>query len=159
MILRLNRHSQALLIVTQLSSLDDTDSYPKGLIVAFALKRISGEGATEKNGTHEPANDNTNACRTDGNNTTEETVLSEDVKAENKDDKIPGEDVDNKNDLKSEEKENKEGGKASEDPVAESEENGEKSNAAATYKDNMDVILREDLKAVFGKFGTVKVSS
>jgi len=33
---------------------------------------------------------------------------------------------------------------------------GEKFSAAA-YKDNMDVVSREDLKSVFEKFGTVKV--
>ena len=29
--------------------------------------------------------------------------------------------------------------------------------SAAAYKDNMDVVSREDLKSVFEKFGTVKV--
>ncbi|PON76512.1 Lupus La protein [Parasponia andersonii] len=131
-------------------------NYPKGLIVAFALKRISGDASAEQNGTNGPANDGTNACRTGGNDATEETVLTEDVNTDNQVEKIPEENADNKNDLESNEKKTKEGEKASVDPVAESEENEEKSNAAATYKDNMDVILREDLKGVFGKFGTVK---
>lgn len=30
-------------------------------------------------------------------------------------------------------------------------------SAIESYKNNMDVVIREDLKAVFGKFGTVKV--
>lgn len=33
----------------------------------------------------------------------------------------------------------------------------EEKGALATHKDNKDVVLREDLKAVFGKFGDVKV--
>jgi len=40
-----------------------------------------------------------------------------------------------------------------EDEDDEKEEKG----ALATHKDNKDVVLREDLKAVFGKFGDVKV--
>ena len=32
----------------------------------------------------------------------------------------------------------------------------EQKPAAATYKDNMDVVMLEDLKSVFQKFGTVK---
>ncbi|XP_062097085.1 la protein 1 [Humulus lupulus] len=125
-------------------------SYPKGLIVAFALKRNSAEGSAEHNGTDEPANDSTNACSTGGDNATE------DVKTDNKEEKVPVEGVDNKVDLGGDGKETKDGEKESEVPVAESKEKEEKSNAAATFKDNMDVIMREDLKAVFGKFGTVK---
>ena len=30
-------------------------------------------------------------------------------------------------------------------------------NAVESFKDNMDVVIREDLKALFQKFGTVKV--
>lgn len=37
--------------------------------------------------------------------------------------------------------------------------NGEKKTSADMYKDNKDVVLREDLKSVFEKFGTVKVCS
>ncbi|KAF4348424.1 hypothetical protein F8388_015735 [Cannabis sativa] len=125
-------------------------SYTKGLIVAFALKRISAEGSAEPNGTHEPANGSINAG-TDGDNATE------DVKTDNnKEEKVEGESVDSKIDLEKDGNEIKDGEKASEAPVAESEEKEEKTNAAATFKDNMEVILREDLKAVFGKFGTVK---
>ena len=42
----------------------------------------------------------------------------------------------------------------------ESEEKGQETDekfSAASYKDNMNVVLREDLKGVFEKFGTVKV--
>lgn len=33
----------------------------------------------------------------------------------------------------------------------------EEKSTISSYKDNKDVVLREDLKSVFGKFGTVKV--
>lgn len=48
------------------------------------------------------------------------------------------------------------GKKSSENPTEKSEEKEGKS-AIATYKDNMDVVMREDLKGIFQKFGTVKV--
>lgn len=133
-------------------------NYPKGLIVAFALKRTSGEGSKEQNGTHEPANDSTDAGRAGGDlgsseNATEETVQAS--KDANKDEEIPTENVDNGNDAESDGKETKEGENSTEDPVVEKEETEEKRSAAAC-KDNMDVVLREDLKDIFQKFGTVK---
>lgn len=139
-----------------LSSLIDDHSYPKGLIVAFAVKRISGEGSEKQNGTHEPASDKTDAGRAgadlgSSDNATEETIQPSK-------EEIPRENVDNGNDSESDGKETKEGENSSENPVAEKEENGER-RTAADYKDDMDVVLREDLKAVFQKFGTVKVSS
>ncbi|XP_024023853.1 la protein 1 [Morus notabilis] len=133
-------------------------NYPKGLIVAFAVKRMSGEGSEKQNGTHEPAthepaSDNTDAGRAgadlgSSDNATEETIQPSK-------EEIPRENVDNGNDSESDGKETKEGENSSENPVAEKEENGER-RTAADYKDDMDVVLREDLKAVFQKFGTVK---
>lgn len=140
-------------------SINNDHSYPKGLIVAFALKRNSSEGSAKQNGTDEPTNGSTNGEDIGSSeNATEETVQkSEDTNADNNDEETPAENVDNKSDLETNEKETKEGEKPSEDSVAEDEENKEKSNATA-FKNNKDVVMREDLKSVFQKFGNVKVS-
>lgn len=49
----------------------------------------------------------------------------------------------------------------SEGKGTEGEEKGQETDgklSASSYKDNTDVVLREDLKGVFEKFGTVKVN-
>ncbi|EEF45909.1 la protein 1 [Ricinus communis] len=46
-------------------------------------------------------------------------------------------------------------GKSSEDPIAK-EKKKEEHVKADSYRDNMNVVMREDLKAIFEKFGTVK---
>lgn len=147
------------------------DSYPKGLIVAFSLKSVADDGGSAKgNGTHEPANDSTDG-KTDGdldssdNANMESKQVPENIGKDDKSEKIPGDNVDKedqeklaeKNGLQNEGKETEDGEKPSEGPTKEGEENEEKSTAVI-YKDNMNVVLREDLKAVFQKFGTVKVS-
>ncbi|KAM1507508.1 hypothetical protein TB2_016578 [Malus domestica] len=129
--------------------------YPKGLIVAFTLKSLSGNGPAVVSSMPDNANDSTNGS-------TEETEkkVSEDVNGANEDVEVSGEDVkdnvnsDEKNSL-DEVKEAGDGEKPSEGSVPKGGEKEERLNAAA-YKDNMDVVLREDLKAVFEKFGTVK---
>ncbi|XP_044471849.1 la protein 1-like [Mangifera indica] len=103
-------------------------NYPKGLIVAFTLKNTV---AGEKNGTHEPANDS--SSKVNGEQDSSESAARE---SEQK--------VDNES-----------GEKTSEGSMEKGDEKEEKS-AVATYKDNMNVVMREDLKGVFKKFGTVK---
>lgn len=147
------------------------DSYPKGLIVAFSLKSMADDGVSAKgNGSHELAHDSTDG-KTDGdldssdNANTETKQVPGNVGKDDKSEKIPGDNVDKedeeklaeKNGLQNEGKETEDGEKPSEGPTKVGEENEEKS-AAIIYKDNMNVVLREDLKGVFQKFGTVKVS-
>ncbi|KAM1224579.1 la protein 1-like [Malus sylvestris] len=129
--------------------------YPKGLIVAFTLKSLSGKGPAVVSGTPDNANGSTN-----GTSEETENKASEDVKVANEDVEVSGEDAkdkensDEKNSL-DDVKETGDGEKSSEGSVPKGGEKEERLNAAA-YKDNMDVVLREDLKAVFEKFGTVK---
>ncbi|XP_050364471.1 la protein 1 [Argentina anserina] len=112
------------------------DDYPKGLIVAFTLKSSSDKDSAEKNGFPEETKKEMGDINT------------ENAEKDNK------ENVDEKSSLDEEEKKTEddekpvEGGKAG--------EKEEKLNAVETYKDNMDVVMREDLKILFGKFGTVK---
>lgn len=141
------------------------------MIVAFTLKSTSDKGSAEHSGTPATANGSTNGNKTDGHvdsseNATEETEkkVSEDVNRGDGDEEIPGEDV-KENKENADEKNSSDGGEGketgdgenpSEVPAAKSGEKEERLSAAA-YKDNMDVVMREDLKSVFQKFGTVKV--
>lgn len=127
----------------------DGNSYPKGLIVAFKLKSTSDGSCAEGNGANDPVSDSENAIE-------ESKEITEDVCNDIKDETIPKENVDGKNHKESEGKETGNGEKSSESPIAESEEKEKKTNAAA-YKDDKNVVMREDLKSVFQKFGTVKV--
>ncbi|KAJ6697970.1 hypothetical protein OIU79_011513 [Salix purpurea] len=132
-------------------------NYPKGLIIAFALKSKLAGGSAEQNGVQEPANGDANACEADGgSNSSENTIKENEQKVPENvktDDESNVENVDGDNGCEStvikagEEK-------SSEDPN-EKEEGKEKPNAAAS-KDDKNVVLREDLKAVLERFGTVK---
>jgi len=131
-------------------------SYPKGLIIAFALKNKLAGGSAEQNGAQEPANDDANACDGGSNSSENMTKENEQKVPENikTDEENNGEEVDGDNGsestvIKTEEE------KSSEDPN-EKEEVKEKPNPAAS-KDDKNVVLREDLKAVFERFGIVKV--
>ncbi|KAL7166308.1 hypothetical protein ACSBR2_037062 [Camellia fascicularis] len=149
------------------SSNEEAD-YPKGLIVAFTLKSMSVGGSAVQSDGHELANENVDVCKTDGEpdsmlNATVETEekVPEDVKGDGekpKDDieRESEQKVDEKTSLESEQKEI-EGEENVDSPIAKDEDKatGER-NRAAVYKDNKDVVLREDLKAVFRKYGTVK---
>ncbi|CAL5359122.1 unnamed protein product [Camellia sinensis] len=142
--------------------------YPKGLIVAFTLKSMSVGGSAVQSDGHELANENVDVCKTDGEldsmlNATVETEekVPEDVKGDGekpKDDieKESKQKVDEKTSLESEQKET-EDEENLDSPIEKDEDKttGER-NRAAVYKDNKDVVLREDLKAVFQKYGTVK---
>lgn len=155
----------AYVFVNMVNSIYNDCSYPKGLIVAFTLKSKSNRGSTEKIDTNDTANDVKTISKTDGEldssenvNAETEKMVADDV---SKDEKTPGENiekddkenVDENNGLGSEEKETKD--------VEESPEAGgdkEEKSSASFYKDDMNVVLREDLKVIFQKFGTVKVS-
>lgn len=149
------------------NSVHDDCSYPKGLIIAFALKKIVN--ATEQDGTDDAANGGKSAGETDGELGSSENAIGEMekmvVENVNKDEEAPGDNVDKdnkeKNDtnngLGSEEKETEDEERSPEGPTEMGDEKEERVTAAA-YVDDMNVVLREDLKAVFKKYGTVKVS-
>uniref|UniRef100_A0A5B7BC87 Putative la protein 1 n=1 Tax=Davidia involucrata TaxID=16924 RepID=A0A5B7BC87_DAVIN len=145
-------------------------NYPKGLIVAFTLKSILAGGSAEQIGSHEPANDNVDVLKTDGGpesteNVTEEVEhkVSDDIKddEENPEENIKEskEKVDEKTGLESEGKEPEDGERSLDSPIQKDENKAEveeEKSTIALYKDNEDVVLREDLKIIFQKFGTVK---
>ncbi|KAF9615412.1 hypothetical protein IFM89_023073 [Coptis chinensis] len=129
-----------------------TDSnYPKGLIVAFKLTHKSGGKSTEVNGN----------CEKSGNGevfeTEKEIVQDDEVKSMDevkKDDKTSEEsDVKITEDavLQNDEK-------SPADSCQESEEKASAGEKPLTVidKDDKDVVMREDLKALFQRFGTVK---
>ncbi|XP_010526117.1 PREDICTED: la protein 1 [Tarenaya hassleriana] len=102
-------------------------NYPKGLIVSFTLKRSAEGDSTEANSSEEPSKN---------------TVDGSESK--------PSDNVDDKENAGVDEDDEKSSGV--------SLGNGEKEEkgAARVHKDNKNVVLREDLKAVFGKFGDIK---
>uniref|UniRef100_A0A1J3E1W7 La protein 1 n=1 Tax=Noccaea caerulescens TaxID=107243 RepID=A0A1J3E1W7_NOCCA len=102
-------------------------NYPKGLIISFTLKRSAEEGTTEQNSSDMTMAENES-----------KPAENPDTDKENTD-KVEGQGTEGEDDGEREEN-------------VEREEKG----ALATHKDNKDVVLREDLKAVFGKFGDVK---
>lgn len=104
--------------------------YPKGLLVAFTLKNISAGDSAKQNGSDELVEED------------DSTVKSEQKTTE----------CDNENQAKADDKHVSSDGKDTEKV----EEKEHKSTASA-YKDDMNVVMREDLKDVFQKFGTVKV--
>lgn len=131
------------------------------MIVSFTLKRISGNDATKENGSHETV--------INGEQDKKESSIPEETKQEvSEDTKDIGDHV--KNAADAEEMETDKSGaeteaqgsedaeKSSDAPVETKDQGtGEKKSTAASYRDNKDVVLREDLKAVFQKFGNVKV--
>ena len=136
-------------------------SYPKGLIVAFKLKSTSADDSAEQSAGDVHKSDGKSDSMLNATEEAEDKD-SEDVKG---DEEMPGEDneeikekLDEKTSLEIEGKETEEG-----DYLDSSIEKDKKNKTwqekpvAVLYKDNKDVILREDLKAVFQKYGTVKV--
>jgi len=110
-------------------------NYPKGLIISFTLKRSAEEGTTEQNSCEKP---------------TDVTMAENESKpAEN-----PDADKENTDQVEGEGAEGEGHEESCDSPVKNGER--EEKGALATHKDNKDVVLREDLKAVFGKFGDVK---
>ncbi|XP_020217378.1 la protein 1 [Cajanus cajan] len=159
------------------------ENYPKGLIIAFKLKSISDEIPSEQNGVDQEANNNSVVSKADEKPPSEITSWEDDQKVtenvdngEEKNGMEEAKETENEenNEMKEaketeseENNENKEGKETRNEEnnemkggkITEGEEKnrqaGEKFSAAA-YKDNMDVVSREDLKAVFVEFGTVK---
>ncbi|KAL3498409.1 hypothetical protein ACH5RR_041141 [Cinchona calisaya] len=123
--------------------------YPRGLIVAFNLKSMSAEGATEQNGNHESAANDVGTLKSDeipqGNTAqTEQEITEENVEGGEENDGVEAELQKSDGVEKSGTVQKDEQGLSEQKPTFDS------------YKDNKDVVLREDLKSAFGKFGTVK---
>ncbi|XP_011081824.1 la protein 1 [Sesamum indicum] len=138
--------------------------YPKGLIVAFKLKSISAEDSTTQNGNHESVSDDAVVSKKDGEQDKPQ-VNSEETGQDVRD--MTTNHVENVG--KDEEKEAAKTGAETEAQEPEDAEkspdnqddnedqrSGEGKTNIASYKDNKDVVLREDLKSIFQKFGTVK---
>ncbi|KAJ4958879.1 hypothetical protein NE237_025990 [Protea cynaroides] len=147
-------------------------SYPKGLIVAFKLKSLSTGESAENNGIHETTDNNEDACKESDTaiNALKESEKDvsqnvEDVENEpiNNTEEVTRKKDDEKATEECEEKETEEAVHENEEasPEDSCQEGEDKSTAgekykAAMYKDNKDIISREDLKDVFRRFGTVK---
>ncbi|ESQ53890.1 hypothetical protein EUTSA_v10025209mg [Eutrema salsugineum] len=117
------------------NSSDYEASYPKGLIISFTLKRSAEEATANQNSSEEP---------------TDKTMdESESKRADN-----PDADKENTDQVQGQGTEGEDVEESSDSPAKNGER--EEKGALATHKDNNDVVLREDLKAVFGKFGDVK---
>ncbi|CDP16159.1 unnamed protein product [Coffea canephora] len=133
------------------------EDYPRGLIVAFKLKKISVEGATEQNGNHESAADDVNTLNSE--EAKGDAVQTADTRdeQENREANVEGgKEKDEENDGPENElqasSDTEKPGSAQKD----NRDSSEEKLSIASYRDNKDVVLREDLKSVFGKFGTVK---
>ncbi|XP_007012058.2 PREDICTED: la protein 1 [Theobroma cacao] len=123
------------------------EKYPKGLLVGFTLKSISAGDSAEQNGSDELAKDGPNACKIEvGLDSGKATGSSEKKTTENDNDNK--EKIEEKHVVWSE-------GMNTKNPIQKVEEKEDKSTASI-YKNDMNVVLREDLKGVFQKFGTVK---
>ncbi|KAL3844158.1 hypothetical protein ACJIZ3_001561 [Penstemon smallii] len=120
--------------------------YPKGLIVAFKLKSISGEDSTKEIGNHELVSYNAaDVSKNDGEQDTTGSISKETEQ------EVSGDSKENP-----EETEEKEFEEAELSLVTSNEKEDRGAGAVATYKDNKDVVLREDLKTIFQKFGPIK---
>lgn len=124
------------------------------------MKRIGDGGSTEENGTHEPAaSDNIDESNVDGSKDSSENINAEadQTASENVDDdlglqKDTGEGANNG--PESSERERVSGEQSAEGA---SHKDGEKERSSISFKKDMNMVMREDLKSVFGKFGIVKV--
>ncbi|KAL3500527.1 hypothetical protein ACH5RR_039620 [Cinchona calisaya] len=126
--------------------------YPRGLIVAFKLKKISAEDATEHNGNHESAAVDVNTSKSE--ETQVDTVQTAEARDEqvNTDENVEGvEEKDEETELRTSDDVDKSGSAKKNE-----RDSSKEKSTIASYMDNKDVVLREDLKSVFGKFGTVK---
>ncbi|KAH9603532.1 hypothetical protein KSS87_020177 [Heliosperma pusillum] len=131
-------------------------SYTKGLIIAFKLKSKSSGGDSKQNVAQEQVSE-VEASKTDD----EMATNAADQASEN-----PKDDSEGIMDIASDEsipnKEVEEGEDSEKSSESAEKKDGEKvverKTTMASYKDDMDVVIREDLKALFEKFGTVKVN-
>ncbi|KZV51136.1 la protein 1 [Dorcoceras hygrometricum] len=139
-------------------NVDEEPDYPRGLIVAFRLKSITAGDDSENNGNHKSMTDNVDAPENDDEqalplNTSGDAALDNSVDAkdlDNDEENAEGEEEDlGENVVKKSEKSSN---------ITDKENQGssvERLNIEA-YKDDPDVVLREDLKLIFNKFGNVK---
>ncbi|XP_021739211.1 la protein 1-like [Chenopodium quinoa] len=133
-------------------------NYPKGLIVAFTLKSKSSGDESKQNGSAEHASEaevsKTNGGESVTNGTEEADKAAESDKngtVEDADEAATGTPDEEEKETEGEEKSSDSADKKDVEKAA-----PEGRNAVESYKDNMDVVIREDLKALFQKFGTVK---
>lgn len=124
-------------------------NYPKGLIVAFTLKNLSGGDSLEE----DQNNDTVNAQKVDGEihsseNAAEESELGEPGKVNQEKADEEGASEDKAEDTDDSEKPS--------EVTHKKYENKEEKSTAAAYKNDENVVLREDLKEIFQKFGNVK---
>ncbi|CAO2825918.1 unnamed protein product [Amaranthus hypochondriacus] len=134
----------------------EEDNYPKGLIIAFTLKSKSPENDSKQNGTDEQGCDAV-VSKTNGL----ESVANESEPADTTSRNNINGVVENVEESKAEatpetEEKETEGNNSSKSAEKKAGEITEGKSAVESYKDNLDVVIREDLKAVFQKFGTVK---
>ncbi|KAL2525531.1 La protein 1 [Abeliophyllum distichum] len=115
-------------------------------------EEISSGGSAEQNGNDDPVTDTGGALKTDGEQDTPQNITEETEKKTSGDVKDEGND---KNNVGGDE-ENEEDTTGAENEVQESKGVDEEKSTFAEYKDNKDVVMREDLKSIFQKFGTVK---
>ncbi|KAH6760617.1 hypothetical protein C2S51_017566 [Perilla frutescens var. frutescens] len=141
--------------------------YPKGLIVAFTLKSLFDEDSIKQNGNDKQTGDNLDVSKKDAHQEktqvdSEETKkeVSEDVKdmADHVENSEKGEEkVRDANGAEAEVKECDDTEKSADVP-SEKEDlgSGEERPNIAACMDNKDVVLREDLRSIFQKFGKIK---
>ncbi|BAT78312.1 hypothetical protein LR48_Vigan561s004400 [Vigna angularis] len=165
---------------------NEEESYPKGLIIAFKLKSISEEipsdqsvsdqhnSAVPKTGekseiaagendrkVDEENNETKEAKETgsqDNNLMKEANGTGSQINNEMSESKETGSQDNNemKEEKETESKEKNETTETNETERAEKKPQAGEKFSAADYKDNMDVVSREDLRSVFENFGTVK---
>lgn len=135
-------------------------SYPKGLIVAFTLKSKEERSSKEGSGNEEQANAGSVSLKADEE---EKHLKNIDEEKDNKESEVSDttgqeseENVDGSNDNEEEgnDEESDHEDKSSEVPP---NENNKRKLNASDYKNDQNVVMREDLKTRLGKFGTVKV--
>ncbi|CAH9106265.1 unnamed protein product [Cuscuta epithymum] len=162
------------------------DNYPKGLIVAFKLKNNNEKGnnentleeldTTPSNGNvNVPAAAETQITKGDDKEVNEEKESKDEEKCDNNKDNVDiqaaldvqtttkqNNDITEDKEVKDEEEKHARA-KDSDDGVGNDGQNpmemdGEKTKKQLSLpcKDNKDVVLRDDLKSLFGKFGVVK---
>lgn len=135
------------------------DSYPKGVIVAFKLKKKQEDKCVEHNGA-DKVNDDAGVCKAEQglNTASEESEQLAVAVGESTDG------VDKENETKAAEDVPNEREEEVTDDVAEDRENKDDKGPSTDsvevknpVPDNDSIVTREDLKQIFQKFGAVKV--
>ncbi|KAF8703589.1 hypothetical protein HU200_032406 [Digitaria exilis] len=117
------------------------EGYPKGLILAFKLKKIPADGATEQNG-GDKVDDTEGAKKEGSSNTTEKPNMGHEEKA-----------PEDKGDVSEEQPDGVEEAKGV--ATGETTQSVDKDDKSPSDNDE-DIISREDIKEEFTKFGTVR---